>query len=583
MVIKGKQKKGREIDFMGYRSLYDLFERSSNTYALLPFLYFMGKTYTYRDIACMVQEVASCLEQNYHIRTGNRVALCLPNCPYYIVYYYAALKLGAVVVNLNPMYSAGEMAYILEDADVDLLITVDTRAIASKVKKALHLYQSHLKKEGKEAEEKNPRVYHGVRSPDEVFPIRAIVCSLGDDMSSWKRFWYYFLRMGLKKEHLIQKGFLLHSCENDGPSMTYFDKDKCALLQYTSGTTGRPKAAELTHANLLANVIQIEEHFVTLRRGEECFMGVLPFFHVFSMTTVMNLAIYLGASIVLMPRFEAGSLVRDAQKYKVTIFPSVPTIFSKLSSSYGVRLRSFLESVHAIISGGAPLSPIVKERFEKHTKKIIREGYGLTETSPVLSCNPIDSEGKSGSVGLILPYTDISIRDINDSAIVCPQDVEGEICVKGPQVMRGYVGRASQERNEAHDFTKDGYFRTGDSGYIDEDGYLYVVDRLKDMILRNGYCVYPRRIEDVIRSFPGVKDVAVIGINHEGQGEVPKAFIVRRGKAFVEDDFVDFLKNELSPLEVPVVFDFVKGLPLNFLGKPDKKVLKKQEEMKKKI
>ena len=315
------------------------------------------------------------------------------------------------------------------------------------------------------------------------------------------------------------------------------------MLQYTGGTTGVPKGAMLTHANIFINTMQCGVWFPALEPGAERIMGVLPFFHVFAMTAVMNMSIHLGAVIIMHPRFELDAVLKDVNKKRPTVFDGVPTMFGAINNH--PKLQDFdLKSIKACISGGAPLPVEVKQRFEELSGCKLVEGYGLTECSPVATCNPFSDDAKAGSIGLPMPGTVIEIVDRDDPGKVLPQGETGEICVSGPQVMAGYW------RNEAatRDVIVDGRLRTGDVGYTDEDGYTFIIDRIKDLILVSGFNVYPRHVEDGIYQHPAVEEVTVIGVPDEYQGQSVKAFVkLREGQALGEEELEDIPSGQARP------------------------------------
>jgi long-chain acyl-CoA synthetase len=346
------------------------------------------------------------------------------------------------------------------------------------------------------------------------------------------------------------------------------------VLQYTGGTTGTPKGAMLTHANISVNCQQGAAWATNLRDGQERTLAALPFFHVFAMTAVMNFALQEGAEIVIMPRFVLDEAMKLIDKTKPTVMPGVPTMF--IAMLHHPRLKSFnLSSLKYCVSGGAPLPVDIKERFEKLTGCKVVEGYGLSETSPSVTCNPVEGPVKSGSIGQPLPGTIVSLRDLADPTREVPLGEKGEICVKGPQVMKGYWKRPAET---AEQLVGD-FLRTGDVGIMDEEGFIYIVDRIKDLIICSGYNVYPRRVEEAIYEHPAVEEVTVIGIKDQYRGEAPKAFIkLKAGKTVTEADIRKHLEGRLSKIEMPSQIEFRDALPKTMIGKLSKKELKAEEE-----
>ena len=329
----------------------------------------------------------------------------------------------------------------------------------------------------------------------------------------------------------------------------------------------------LTHANLYINVQQVLVWAPKLKRGEEIALGLLPFFHVFAMTGVMNFGIALGAEIILMPRFVLDDALELIAKHKPTVMPGVPTIFNAMMSH--PKIKSYdLSSLELCLSGGAPLPLEVKKGFESITGCTVVEAYGLSETSPAVTINPLDGPIKDGSIGQPLPATTVSLRDLIDPSKDAPHGEKGEICIKGPQVMKGYW-----KRPEATAETMIGdYLRTGDVGIMDDQGFIFIVDRIKDLIICSGYNVYPRRIEEALYEHPDVEECTVIGIKDDYRGEAPKAFVkLVAGATVTEEDLFKHLEAKISKIEMPVAIEFRDELPKTMIGKLSKKELQQEE------
>jgi long-chain acyl-CoA synthetase len=332
----------------------------------------------------------------------------------------------------------------------------------------------------------------------------------------------------------------------------------------------------LTQGNLSANVSQMLLWYVDLNPGEEKVLGVLPFFHVFAMTAVMNFAVAAGAQMILLPRYELGQTLATINKKKPTIFPAVPTIYTAINQAPDLA-KYDLSAVRYCISGGAPLPLEVKETFERLTGCRLVEGYGLSETAPVATCNAMQDINKPGSIGQVVPGTEISIHDLEAPNDVVPTGERGEVWIKGPQVMKGYLNRPQ----ETADSLREGWFRTGDVGYMDEDGHFFLVDRLKDLILCSGYNVYPRMVEEAIYLHPAVAEVTVIGIDDDYRGQSPKAFVkLKEGEKITEDEMKSFLEDKLSKIEMPSRIEFRLELPKTIIGKLSKKELVAEEAEK---
>jgi len=346
-----------------------------------------------------------------------------------------------------------------------------------------------------------------------------------------------------------------------------------AVLQYTGGTTGTPKGAMLTHANLYANTMQTVMWFSKMQAGSERILGVLPLFHVFAMTVVMNAGISQGAELILLPRFRLDTVLQTIHKRRPTLLPGVPTMFAAINGYK--RLEKFdLSSLKFCLSGGAPLPMRVKEEFESLTGCKLVEGHGLTETSPVVTVNPLFGAYKEKSVGLPLPRTIVEITALDDPLRVLAPGATGEICIRGPQVMAGYWRRL----DETATTTAGGRLHTGDVGHMDEEGYVYITDRAKDLILVGGYNVYPRMVEEAILRHPAVEDVAVCGIPDDYRGETVKAFIVpRRNHTLTMGDLKAFLRDKLAPFEIPRSIAIRATLPRTLVGKIARKELVAEE------
>jgi long-chain acyl-CoA synthetase len=375
------------------------------------------------------------------------------------------------------------------------------------------------------------------------------------------------MRASPAKRKIVREPDLL---ANDGryerPDIT---SHAVAVLQYTGGTTGTPKGAMLTHGNLTINVEQVKAWRNRQAIEQDRILGIIPLFHVFAMTTVMNFGIGSGIEMILVPKFDLMQTLKLIGKLRPTMMPGVPTLFNAMLRH--PHIGNFdLSSLEYCISGGAPLPLEVKRGFEAISGSTVVEGYGLSETSPVVCCNPMDAV-REGSIGLPLPATEISIRSLDDPNQEVPNGEPGEICVAGPQVMPGYWNKP--EETERSFVGR--YFRTGDVGYMDEDGYTFIVDRIKDMINSSGFKVYPRRIEDILYEHPAVAEATVIGIPDEYRGEAPKAFVkLKDGRAATAEELLSFLRARLSKFELPAQIEFRDELPKTMIGKLSKKELR---------
>ena len=535
------------------KALTSLLDAAVKDYPNNPATKFKGKSQTYRQLGTEVDRVAAGL-QSLGVKKGIHVGLLLPNTPAFIVYYYAILKCGGTVVNFNPLYTLEELTFQVKDSETQILVTHDLKALYDKVESLL----------AKGALSRAIVVPFAPLLP----PTKALLFKL------FKRDAIAGAPSAAVKDRVISGQSLAASTHPFQP--VSIDPQDVAVLQYTGGTTGTPKGAMLTHANLYANTMQIAAWALDLRQGQECVLGILPFFHVFAMTVVMNLGIAKAAKIVMIPRFELNETLQIIDAEKPTIMPAVPTIFNAIMNH--PKVKDFnLRSIHFCLSGGAPLPLEVKTKFEALTGCSLVEGYGLSETSPVLTCNPTSGPVVSGSIGPPLPGTVISLRDIADPTKEVALGERGELCAFGPQVMKAYWKKPTETANQ---FVGN-FLRTGDVAIMDENGFFFIVDRIKDLIICSGYNVYPRRIEEAIYEHPAVEEVTVVGIKDNYRGEAPKAFIkLRKGMTATSADIMKHLEPKISKIEMPAQIEFRDSLPKTMIGKLSKKELAAEERAK---
>ncbi|WP_018063936.1 long-chain-fatty-acid--CoA ligase [Martelella mediterranea] len=514
---------------------------------------FFDRTWTYSEIDALSDRFAAGLA-SVGVRKGTRVGLCLPNCPYSVISFFAVLKAGGIVVNFNPLYTGREIRDQVRDSGTEFMITLDLAAVYGNLGSIVG--ETGLK--------------------------QVVICPMAKALPSMKGLLFrLFKRSDLARipddqQHLRFDALMRDAANAPVPKIETAPSD-IAVLQYTGGTTGVPKGAMLSHGALVANARQLVHQgnqCGLLVEGEEMVMCVLPFFHVFAMTVCMLYAVQIGASMLLVPRFNRDELIPLMERRKPTLFPAVPTIYGAINSVAQTR-KVHLESLKLCISGGAPLPNEVRVDFEKLTGCRLAEGYGLTECSPVVSVNPLDgSPGRPGSAGLPMAGTTLEIRDSENPAVLLPTGVKGELWVRGPQVMSGYWNRPDET---AH-VLRDGALRTGDVGYLDEDGYLYLVDRLKDLIICSGYNVYPRVIEEALYEHDAVAEAIVIGVHDAYRGERPKAFVSLRKDAQVTvEELHEFLVPRLSKIELPRDIEIRDTLPRTMVGKLSKKELIEEE------
>lgn len=513
-----------------------------------PCLDFLGNVSAYHTVGDLVRRAAKGFAA-LGVRPGVRVGLMLPNTPYYVIAYFGVLRAGGTVVNINPLYVEREIRQLVGDAACSIVVTLDLKL-----------------------------TYDVLERLRDGNPLKAlVVCPMADILPFAKGMLYRALRRRDLAEVAADEVHIAFAAltDNDGrfdPPAVDPIRD-VAVLQYTGGTTGTPKGAMLSHGNLVANVRQCMAWFPEFRPGEERTLAVLPFFHVFAMTVVMNLSLAAGAEIVLLPRFDLKELLKTIHHKRPTSFPGVPTLFTAINNAKHLE-RYDLTSIRSCISGGAPLPVEVKAQFEGLTGCTLVEGYGLSETAPVVACNPLRGVNKPGSVGPPMPGTVIDIVSVEDPGRVLGSGERGEVRVRGPQVMLGYWAQPEATA----DVLRNGALRTGDIGYLDEDGYLFLVDRIKDVVIAGGYKIYPRLVEEAIFQHPKVRECIVIGVPDPYRGQTVKAFVVlREGEQLTAEDLTEFLRQRLSPIEMPKLIEFRESLPKTLIGKPSKRALEQEE------
>ncbi|MDJ0513278.1 MAG: long-chain fatty acid--CoA ligase [Methyloceanibacter sp.] len=530
--------------------VHSLLDEAVERYGPRSCTYFEGQNLSYEEIGALSDRAAKGL-MALGVREGVRVGLLLPNSPTYLIYFFGILKAGGTVVNFNPLYSVEELAFQVRDSSTEIMVTLDLHVLFEKVE---------------------PLLADGTLG-------KAVVADFAALLPKFKQ-------IGLKLTRKVRRANLGRSPQrrkivlerdllaNNGRFVRPKVKpDAVAVLQYTGGTTGTPKGAMLSHANIFINTAQVR---MWGQRPPEAFdkiLGVLPLFHVFAMTTVMTFGVASGMQIILMPKFELAQTLKLIGKLNPTVMPGVPTLFQALL--HHRKIDSYdLSSLQFCISGGAALPMEVKKGFEKLIGGSLVEGYGLSETSPVATCNPFDAH-KDGSIGLPLPRTEITIRSLENPENEMPLGEPGEICIAGPQVMSGYWNKA----DETSAAFVGRYFRSGDVGYMDEEGFIFIVDRIKDMINSAGFKVYPRRIEDALYEHPAVAECCVVGIADSYRGEAPKAYIrLHEGRTETAGDLMAFLRPKLSKLELPTAIEFRDELPKTMIGKLSKKALRSEAE-----
>ncbi len=512
-----------------------------------PFLHFLGRTYSYGEIH---QEATRFAQGLIHagIAKGDRVGLFLPNVPIYASAYYGAMMAGAVVVNFSPLYTVEELAWQVGDSGARMLVTLDVPELYDTAVKVLGASNLETLVVGR-LSAMLPRV-KGIAL--KLFKRSQIAnVEYSDAVRRWN-------------DMLVDADALL-------PPIT---SDDLALLQYTGGTTGRPKGAMLGHDQLSMNAQQVAAINPFGNPRDEVMMGALPFFHVFANTALLNHAVAAGASIAMVPRFEAGQVLATIARYKATGFPGVPTMFQALLDHPDLA-RTDLSSLKVCISGGAPMPAPVHTRFEDATGVRVVEGYGLTESSGVVSANPYAGKRKKGTIGQVVAGTEVLLLDKEDPSKLAPEGEPGELAIHGPQVMRGYWNRPDTQADTFVEHHGKQWLRTGDVATIDEEGFLAIVDRIKDMIAVGGFKVFPSVVEDVMFEHEAVKEVLVIGVPHEYLGEMPRAYVVLEDGATIDAEGLrSWLNARVGKHERVDEVVLRDELPRTIIGKLDRKALR---------
>lgn len=521
------------------KPLHQYLIESANYYDEKKALHFMGKEISFSKVYEDARKFANYL-QSLGLGKGDRVAIMLPNSPQAVISYYGTLLSGAVVVQTNPLYTERELEYQLKDSSATFIVCLDILL---------------------------PRV---TNVKDKTDLKHVIVAEIKDYLPFPKNLIYPFIqkrdyKIVVKLEqsedtHVWRK--MMKETSTDYKKVEVDPKEDLALLQYTGGTTGHPKGVMLTHYNLVANVQMCRNWLYKTEAGEEVILGVLPMFHVYGMTTVMNMGIMLGSKIILLPNFDATEVLKVIEKQRPTLFPGAPTIYVGLVNHPKITNYD-LSSVKACISGSAPLPVEIQQQFEKITGGRLVEGYGLTETSPVTHANLMWSRRVNGSIGIPWPDTDAKIVKMDTSEEAEVGEI-GELAVKGPQVMKGYWNN----EEETEEVLKDGWLYTGDLGHMDEEGYFYIVDRKGDMIIAGGFNIYPREIEEVLYEYEGIQEVTVAGIPDPYRGETVKAYIVpKEGYTLDEKELNTYCRKHLAAYKVPRIYEFREELPRTAIGK----------------
>ncbi len=532
-------------------SLPDLFFNAAKDMGSASLADFMGRKYSYASMAKAARRFARGLQLR-GIGKGDHIGLFLPNVPQYIVAYYGAMAAGATVVNFSPLYTVDELAQQVEDSGTSILVTVSATALLPTAIKVLN--QSALS--------------------------NLIVGSVAEALPLAKSIAYRMFKRADVAAIPADKRILRYAefLSNDGDytPVSCDPETEIALLQYTGGTTGTPKGAMLSHQNISVNARQVnllDPHsraVATIEAAPDRILGVLPFFHVFANATVLNRTVANGGEIIMLPRFDAAQALQAITRTQVTSMPGVPTMYQALLDNAALASTNF-SSLRACISGGAPLAAELKAKFESVSHSKLIEGYGLTESSGVISSNPYEGLNKLGSIGQPIPGTLVKLVNKEDPTKPAPAGEPGELLCKGPQMMLGYWNRPEATA----EVYIDGWLRTGDVATIDDDGFIFIVDRLKDMIAVGGFKVFPSQIEDILYQHPAVKEALVIGIADPYSGERPKAFVMlEAGQSLSDAELLEWLNPQLGKHERVIGVEIRNALPKTMIGKLDRKALR---------
>ena len=539
----------KEIDSNTYNSIPELLEESFKKFADKPAFHCMGKTLNYSDMDLLSKKFASYLQNNLGLKKGDRVAIMSPNILQYPVALFGILRAGMVCVNVNPLYTARELEHQLKDSGSETIIIFENSA-------------SVLEEVIANTPVKN-----------------VLVTQIGDMLKFPKSLIVNFVIKHVKKmvpSWNIKDATPFLKALDEGDESKYqkveIDNEETAFLQYTGGTTGVSKGAELTHKNIVSNLVQARSWISPLiEEGKEIIITPLPLYHIFSLTANCFTFSTIGALNVLItnPRDIPG-FVKELKKWDFTAFTGVNTLFNGLLNNPDFKDCGF-DSLKLTLGGGMAVQKAVAEKWKQVTKTPLIEAYGLTETSPAACINPMDLADYNGSIGLPISSTDVCIKDDDENTLSAGEI--GEICIKGPQVMRGYWGRPEETKKV---MTADGYFKTGDIGLMDEQGFFKIVDRKKDMILVSGFNVYPNELEDVICQHPKVFECAAVGVPDQKSGEVVKIFVVKNDHSLTEEELKEFCKENLTGYKVPKFYEFRTELPKSNVGKILRKDLRGQ-------
>lgn len=533
-------------------SLTDMMGRAIRRYGHRPALEFFGKVTNYSALGEQIERAAQGLRE-LGVSAGDRVAIILPNCPQHVVAFYAVVRLGAIVVEHNPLYTSRELRKMFENHGATFAIVWD------KLVDSITEFPSDVRPDAIisvnmiEAMPKSMRFKLRLPVPAARKAREALTAQpTASDITEWQE---------LLSSRRLPRRY---------PKPELGD---LALLQYTSGTTGEPKAAKLTHKNLVANAMQGRAWVPGLRVGEEVFYGVLPLFHAYGMTLCLTFGMSMGARLVLFPKFDTKLIIDAMAKTPATFFPGVPPIYDQLCR-VAEQGKVNLRSIRYALSGAVNLPPQTVERWESHSNGLLVEGYGMTESAPVAAGNPMGRTRRPGTVGVPFPSTEIRVVDPDDPTRDLDVDQAGELLIRGPQVFSGYWHRPEETEQV---LSADGWLRTGDLVTVSEDGFITIVGRLKELIITGGFNVSPVEVEEVLLTHPDIDDAAVVGLPREDGGEIVAASVALRPESAITDGEIrDYCRERLTPYKVPREIDTVDTLPRTMVGKVLRREVREQ-------
>jgi long-chain acyl-CoA synthetase len=535
-------------------ALWELVRDAAQNYPGNIAIDFMGYTMTYAKLWDSVQRFANAL-QSLGIKKGDCLAIMLPNCPQFVIAFYGAHLAGALVTTINPLYTARELEHVMKDSGAETLVVLDLKyPVFREIAGTTHIKRT---------------IVTGIQDflpfpKNLLFPFKARQDGTWVDVKPAPSIFLF--------KRLLQKYAPTPSKVDINP------KEDVAMLLYTGGTTGFPKAAMLTHWNLGVNAIQCNDWAPGLISGKEVAGAVLPFFHVYGLSTVMNFGMRIAAKLVLFPKFSAHDVVVAIQQHHITLLPGVPTMYVAINNFADIA-KYDLSSIKTCMSGGAPLPIEVKHEFEAMSGGKLIEGYGLSESSAVLTSNTLQGDTREGSIGLPIADTELMIMDENGSPV--PHGEVGEIWASGPQIMKGYWNRPEETAKSLRQLNGKTWLVTGDMARMDDDGYFYIVDRKKDLILVGGFNVFPREVEEVLYEHPQIKEAIVAGVPDKFHGEYVKAYVVlHEAQQVTEEEVIAFCKERMAPYKTPKKVEFRAELPKTIIGKILRRALLDEEKQR---